>query len=222
MINKFVSPYLSFFFVLKCIALIFVSSNLYAATVVDMTNNNHPLPYISFHPQLDKEKNNSYPIQNTSTNNNTSNSTVSVQYLANIAPTNNSYSNLKTFLNENADNTLLQSSLLAFGKARELFVETDNMLNNMTQHILLEMDLYNQLGPLPLQNNYATRNFNFVNQQENYNLVASDLNITDSEIEFSLFREILRIKTLYYIFALIIVFVFFKWILTLLLLGKYK
>ena len=234
MISKSVSPYLSFFFALKCIALIFVSSNLYAATV-DMTNNNLPLPYISFHPQLDKERKNSYPIQNTSTNNNTSNSTVSVQYLANITPTqdkpdtpskNNSYdkntTSIKAFLDKNADNALLQGSLLTFGKAKKLFNETENKLNAMTQHMLLEIDLYNQLEPLLIQNDYATRSFNFVNQQENNSLVTHDQNITDSKKEFSLIKEILRITTLYYIFALIIVAIFFKWLLKFLLFGKYK
>ena len=229
MIYKSISTYLLFYCVLKSIALFFVSSNIHAATM-DLTNNNLPPSYTSFLPPLDKEKTNSFPIQNISTDNNTSNVILSNQHSAYIAPTqykpetptNNPFGNIKTFLDENADNTLLQDSLLVVDKTRELFKETDNILNNMTQHMLLELDQYYQLEPLLLQNNIASGNFSYINHQENYMLAAFDQNIPDNEIEFSLLKEILRIKSLYYIFALIIVAAFFKWILTLLLLGKYK
>jgi len=185
--------------VLKCIALIFVSSNIHAATV-DLTNKNRLPPSSSLLPSLDKKK------------------------------------TRMTFLNENTDNTFLQGSLLAFTKARKLPNETESILNKPTQHILLELEPYNQLEPLLLeknntpenfsydnpQKNNTSRNFNYINQQENYSLAAYDQYITDDETESSLLKEILRIKSLYYIFALIIIAAFFKWILTLLLLGKYK
>jgi len=102
--------------------------------------------------------------------------------------------------------------------------------------MLLELDPYIQLEPLPLQHNNVAGNFSYVNQQknntsgsfsyinqqENYSLATYDQNITDNEIEFSLLKEILRIKSLYYIFALFILAALFKWVLTLVLLGKYK
>jgi hypothetical protein len=235
MINKSVSPYLSFFFVLKCIALIFVSSNLYAATV-DMTNSNQPLPYISFHPQLDKEKKNSYPVQNTSTDNNSSNSIVSGQNLAYITPTqdkpntpskNTPYGKItksvKAFLDENADNTLLQGSLLTFGKAKKLFNETENKLNDLSHRMILGLDQYLQLELLLLQDNKAPRDFAYVNQQpKRPYLDAYKQNTIDEEIDISFLRKLLRISTLFYLIALIAVFVFFRWFLKFRLFGKYK
>ena len=235
MINKSVSPYISFFFVLKCIALIFVSSSIYAATV-DMTNNNLPLSYISFHPLLDKEKTNSSPIQNTSTDNTSSNLTVSDQNLVNITPTQDKpnipsknvpygkiTTSVKALLDENADNTLLQGSLLTFGKAKKLFNETENKLNDLTQRMILGLDQHLQLELLLFQDNKAPRDFTYVNQQQKrLYLDTYEQNTIDEEIDISFLGKLIRISTLFYLIALIAVFVFFKWILKFLLFGKYK
>lgn len=235
MLIKSIYPYLSFYFVLKCIALIIVSSNIHAATV-SITNTDHPSSYSFPLSSSDKKKTYSYLLQNTSTDNRASKVIESDQNSANKTPIqdkpdtptkNNIYNKIKklvmNFPDENADNSLLQGSLLAFGKAKRLFNETENILNDLSQSMLLELDQYLQLELLLTKDNNAGKGFAFINQKQKYhNLDAYKQHKIDKELNVSFLRKLLRLTTLYYLLAFIIISSSFKWLITFMLFGKYK
>ena len=240
MINKPVSTFFSFFLLFECIALICLSFNIQAATV-DIADNDSLTPYSSLLPSADNNEIISYPSQNAAFADNISNTNVSVQQPAYITPSqynpytptnNNHYSNIKkigaTFLYENADNKLLQDSLVVFSNAKRLYNETDSMLNDLAQDILLELDQHLQIELSLTQEINDPRSFTYANQQQNnFNLAVyrqntiSTLEIND-EMEAGFLGGILNITNLFYLLGFIILFSFCNWLLRFILLGKYR
>jgi len=137
----------------------------------------------------------------------------------------------KQFLSENQHNDFIQESLIIFNNTKQILQETDLILQNLSQHILISLQLEqllknNQL--LIMQKNNARQS----NAQQLYKDRPSNIDIVTSssdlyiaptnEYTLALLYEILQIKNLFYLIAMIVFYCMIKGSIKLILFKKQR
>jgi len=137
----------------------------------------------------------------------------------------------KQFLRENKHNDLIQESLFIFDNTKQILQKTDLMLQNLSQHILLSLQLEqllenNQL--LIMQKKIAHQSNTqqpYKDRNNHIDLVtkSSDLYIAPTnEYTLALLYKIFQIKNLFYLIAMVLFYSIIKGAIKLILLKKQR